>query len=656
MSAGKYSVGLDFGDDPNPTHVNYSPYWIIAVISQGTLLTYSRKTASSTFKNLANDPILNTKAPLIISDDCLNMSVSNSKRDLGVSFQANLKQTDTNYLTEIYPGDYLFAWMVNNQEKYLDLLNRLQNLKPCNKATDGLKFMGRVEDIRKSLTVEASAGHKNVSYSISASGFSELQTYFFYDYSLASSDAQEQSLGAWLARLGVDYETLFGESQQHGVKINNVNNIIPTLLNLIVGSGPPHSGNIQADPFSGSDVSATPTLASEAPYSYVIPLTVGKLLKDNISVETGKPSNVLAYADIIELIMGIQVYSKKSGLGTFSPDLDLSQSTPNRKVTTKPMLGTFLPYMTEFSNVPLWDLFQKYLNPTINEIYATLRVNSDGNIMPTIIVRQIPFTTEAFDDGSRKSDDFEPSRFDPIGPSLAPQPLNVTKFLDLPRWIIPNALIASVDIGRSNSMRKNFCHIYGTSALLANNAAVNEQIINSPPVRDDLDIQRSGMRPYMATVECFVSDTVGTVQESWMRLVADWSMGAYLTLSGSMQCAGIQAPIAVGDNVEFDNVVYHIESVNHSCGIDPAGKKFFRTTLQFSNGMRADGEVDVLNSPTLQPIYAGVKSGDNTSLDPGLSLEGNRTRNASLTALQTQATVNPPPQHIFTDEEISNLL
>src|ERR1700690_2698298 len=285
MAGGKYSIGFDFGDDPNPDHIEYDPHWIIAVISQGSLLTYSRKTASSTFKNLSDDPILNTQVPLIISDDCLNMSVSSNKRDPGGSFQATLKQTDTNYLTSIFPGDYLFAWMVNNEDKYLDLLNRLKNLKPCNKTLDGLKFIGRVEDVRKSLVIEPSAGHKNVSYSLTATAFQELQTYFFYDYSLASSDAQEQSLGSWLARLGVDYQTLFGSTEAHGIKVNNINDIIPTLLNLIVGSGPSKEGNIPVNALNGGKVTATPTLANEAPYAYVIPLTVGKLLKDEIEVE-----------------------------------------------------------------------------------------------------------------------------------------------------------------------------------------------------------------------------------------------------------------------------------------------------------------------------------------------------------------------------------
>jgi hypothetical protein len=659
MSGGKYSVGFDFGDDPNPSYVESSVYWVIAIISQGTLLTYSRKTAGSVFQNLANDPIINTSHPLIISDDCLSMSVSGDKRNPSPTFQATLKQTDTNYLIKIFPGDYLFAWMVNNRDKYLDLLGRLRNLQPCNKASDGLKFVGRVEDVRKRLTVEGAAGHKNVSYSLTATGFSELQTYFFYDYSLASNDAQDKDLGSWLARLGVDYQTLFGQSSQNGIEPNNINKIIPTLLNLIVGSGPSKKGNISVPAFGGDNVTATPTLANEAPYAYVIPLTVGKLLGKG-DTEVGKPMNVLAYADILELIIGIQAYSQKSGLNIFAPDFDLAKSTPNRKITTKPMLGTFLPYMTEFTNVPVWSLLQKYLNPTINEMYATLRINSDGNVVPTIICRQRPLTTEAFQDA-------------PVvqleGPIQAGQqdvyqqaPLDVTKFLDLPRWLIPNALITSVDVGRSNISRTNLVHIYGAASLMTNNVAIGEQIITNPPIIDQLSVQAHGLHPQMQTVECFVSDEVGRTPTAWMRLVADYMMGSHLLLTGTVQCLGIQSPIAIGDALEHDGVVYMIEGVSHNCGIDPMGKKFFRTSLQLTNGLSVNGQVDNLEDydaygtiddfATQQIIYAGLPQTPLTDNDPGLSLEGGRTFGGVDLASQLPSMITKFPDTFSSLDEV----
>jgi hypothetical protein len=60
------------------------------------------------------------------------------------------------------------------------------------------------------------------------------------------------------------------------------------------------------------------------------------------------------------------------------------------------LLGTFLPVMPELTNKPLWSVLQQFLNPTVNEMYTCLRVNKDNRVVPTLVVRQIPFTTEAF--------------------------------------------------------------------------------------------------------------------------------------------------------------------------------------------------------------------------------------------------------------------
>lgn len=633
MEAARYSIGLDFGSDPNPDYMDLSPYWVICAIRQGTLLSYSRRLGKSIYNNLANDPVLNTTSPIIISDDCLNISVNNNKRSPIPTLSATLKQSDTNYLTKIYPGDYLFCWMVYGEEKYQELLNRIKKLEQCNKWLDGLKFIGRVEDIRKSLKIiDSNSGKKTASYQLNAIGFSELQTYFFYDYSLASNDAQEQSLGAWMARLGVDFARLFG-TEAADIKQNNINTIIPTLINLLIGTGPSKAGNISIPGFGGESVTATPTLDSEAPYAYVIPLTVGKLLGKD-TVQPGKP-NVLSYADVLEVIIGVQKYSNKSGIGIFTPELD-SNSTPRNKKTPIPLLGTFLPYMPEFTNIPLWDLLRRYLNPAINEMYTTLRVNSDGDVVPTIICRQIPFTTEAFKDTSGTT----------VGENyLQITPINTTKFLSLPRWLIPDAFIIGCDVGMSNSTRVNFVHIYGSSALAQNNVGVNEQIVVNPPIRDDLDIQRSGLHPAMQTVDCFVSDQVGRTPNQWMRLVADWSIGSQYTLNGSLETFGIQSPIPVGDNLEFEGVVYHIEGVSHSCGIQN-GVKFWRTNLHLSNGMRANGMVDNLDefadSSLEMPIYPAMVTGDNTRLDPGLSLEGDRTINVPTDVVQTQKQIFTP--------------
>ncbi len=43
----------------------------------------------------------------------------------------------------------------------------------------------------------------------------------------------------------------------------------------------------------------------------------------------------------------------------------------------------------------------------------------------------------------------------------------------------------------------------------------------------------------------------------------------------------------MGDNLEWDDVIYHIEGIQHSGHIDQAGRKTFDTVLSLSNGVRS---------------------------------------------------------------------
>jgi hypothetical protein len=130
-----------------------------------------------------------------------------------------------------------------------------------------------------------------------------------------------------------------------------------------------------------------------------------------------------------------------------------------------------------------------------------------------------------------------------------------------------------------------------------------------------------------------INDQLGSVPGQWMSLIADWTIGSHLTLNGSLHTYGIQSPISVGDNVEFDNTVFHIDSIVHSCRQEAgSGRKNWTTQLALTNGMRAD--IQALDSTTADaidryPIYAGFEPEDNRGFDPGLTLEGRRTTGGS---------------------------
>jgi len=641
--AGIYNLARDYSDNQLITLKENvtDPHWVVAVIRLGQPLSFDRKTMASGSKDLSSGALLRAVHPLVITSDCLHLSVQNHKSSHMKIMQVTLNPDNVNYLVEVLPDDWVFAWIVNNREDFESLLSRIDDCAmlgepdlACNKFNDGLKFVGRVDEIYKDTQiVDQRKGTKKSTYSLKCTSFRELETQLFYDYALATRDAGNGDFG-WLARFGVSVDALFKENAQRGIQENNINLIIPTMLDLVLGHGPSRSGNINVAAGEGT-LTGTPTLdrsENDPPYSYLVPVAVGNLLG-----RTDKSKGVMSYADILDLWIGVQSYPTKGGLGMFTPEFEENDKYLNRKRTKIPLLGTFLPFMPDFANRPLWQVFQQYVNHTINEIYTALKPNRDGLLVPTIVFRQIPFTTDAF--------------VAPVAPKKAGvgvlngqvlegplefvqeddrMGLSTTKFLDLPRWHAPAALVKRGHVGRSNATRVNFIHIYGTSSYLAQGGApIQYQMLNNKPVRDDVDIMRSGIRPYMTTVECWVDDTVGKAPSKWMALVADWTIGSHLTFNGTIEMYGVQAPIEVGDNVSFDGVIYHIMGVDHMCAVDTdGGNKTWITVLQVTNGMRNTDALTMRNASTekdlrqgLVPIYPGFDKNDNTALDPGLTLE-----------------------------------
>jgi len=259
------------------------------------------------------------------------------------------------------------------------------------------------------------------------------------------------------------------------------------------------------------------------------------------------------------------------------------------------MMGTILPVAPQLSGKTVWSIIYGMLNPSVNEMYMTLRCNGQGNVVPTVVVRQLPFST--------------PQAKENTG-------LVVTPFLDLPRWKIHSAMVKNYDIGRSDAMRINFIHVCGEPGPAnIEGADYTYQIIKNRPARNDLDISRSGLRPNMATVNCAPKDRLGNTPGEWIALLADFQMGLHLTMTGSLELTGIQAPICIGDNLEWDDVVYHIESVAHNCSIEGDGRKTFSTSLALTNGVAAnpvDGRLG---------LYACTKPEDQTQYNPGITSE-----------------------------------
>lgn len=581
-----YHVIKDFGGLPGIDYASSNPYWIVAVYRLQEPVTYLRAKMGSYTTNQA-DGVKLRGAPLIITDDCLQLQVACSKSTYTSTLSASLIGSGLNYLSEIYPGDYVLAWMFTNQEDYSATLKSItESGKNFNGFNSGLKFFGRLQSLRKHLQ-QNPQGPKQVRFQLNAVGFQELDAQIFFDPHLVNKVDQ---MGFIFAQLGIGLTDLISDNQK-GFAVDKA---IDKFLTVMLGKGIPINENTKTQ---GKATQIATGLSPQ--YPYILPGILG--LKFNIGHDQEK--SFVTFSDLLEKRIGIQEYQNDaSGVrGDGSVESDDQKASQFQPTITNPMLGDFIPAAPQFQNKSVWSVLQQYLNPAANEMYTCLRVNAKGLIMPTIVVRQLPFTSQAFED-----------REAPNSAAVdVTTPIKVTKFATLPRWVVDPVLVKAADIGRSDALRFNFVHVYGENGQPHGDKTA--QLVRNPPLRDDLDIARSGLRPYMMTVPCHLSDVVTGGPGKWMALLSDIVMGQHMTLTGVLQTFGIQAPICVGDNLEWDGGLFHIEAITHSCQIQADGSKDFSTTLNLSHGVHA-GEVDPLKNDL--GMYAAVNLDDFTSLDP----------------------------------------
>lgn len=600
-----YDVVQEYsGKNGHDGSIHLSPGWCLAVVGFNRPLTYSRK-----LKKAIGDPAsgaqLRGEKPLIIFDDCLHLSISRSLKSHTKSLNATLKSASVNYLSASYvlPGDWIFAWCHNDIEVTKQIISKIQSGRPANDFMSGLKFIGRVHSVRRKLSVNNRV--KSLTYSLSAVGFQELDTQFYYDLQLAGTLANggPREIAKFMAQLGLDW-TDFAATQLEsaGTVKDNMSRLVPALINAVIGKGGSNKlANTPRDHMyegvgglgvennqlvqGGAKVRLT-ALDVDVPYAYMIPAYCAKLL-GKTSVDKTKPNfDVFGYSDILRLLIGVQEYDNsdadKPSKG-FWPILQNGGNTESRYFCQEPCKGTYLVTQeATFINRPLWQILEQFLNHAINDMYTALKVGPDGLIYPTLVVRQIPFSTQVIDE--------DPS-------------FKLTRFLEMPRWKIDPVMVSDLDVGRSDATHINMVKLTGDLSLYSQNerSSPARAMIRNPPIFDDIDIGRSGIHSFMATVNCTLQDVVrvGGLR-TWTVAVADWQIGSQYTLNGTMVCSGIQTPIAEGDNIEFEGIVYHIDGVSDNCSVSKRGKTF-STTLYLTNGMPSD---QMVQSPDF-PRYPG---------------------------------------------------
>ncbi len=544
--------------------------------SPAYMLTFIRWSNRDTFNyDLDN---LSVRTPLVVVNDAVTCTTTNTKRGITPAMTAVLKGGDINYATAVAPGDFVFLNIANDRTKIWDgtkndnsLRNRALGLKPINEYDDGFKGLFKVQTVRKELVVDPQSGVKVQVYRIHAFGFTEFNTNIYYDPQVFN-----QLNGRY--RLFAAQFDNFWSSLVSGKNNFSIQRLMKLLVKTLIGQG-----------INKNDSKLPPPPNRQ----FRVPASVGKLL--------GIPRARYA-SDIYNFIFGqwqpSSARSNSTRLG-FNPKIKRDGESTNFFVTGKALDGRRILAAEYWNNVKVWNILGQYLNGVVNEMYTTYRVSPLSNrVIPTFIARQKTYSSQHFRAGQNLGESKSKTRI---------TRKQISRHLEMPRWKIAPELITKIDLGRDEAARINYVQVY-TRTLSANDSRNRAlQTGQGNFIADADDVERHGLHPYIVTANFdFPAGNPGESRNKgreWAQLVADWLIAGHLREAGQIDCIGIEEPISVGDKFEWDNVVYEIDEITHSINIGKEGKKASRTILKVSFGMD-------LRSNRTRPVYPEMEHTD----------------------------------------------
>jgi hypothetical protein len=489
--------------------------------------------------NMAN--AVAARKPVVIVSDILSVKISSSKANPMGTAEVMLSSGHLNYLALFQTGDHALIWLTNGPEQFTKVSNSVLAGKATNDSMSGLKFVGKVQSVREIFTTSGD-GQKTVRYMVTFKSFSELQSQFYYNPLLAAETSANGQRMDKLMGMSNDWFSFFSKTG-----VATIEALANMLIDSILGQGPSESFAIRAGQVNSPNG------------AYLVPTQLANYLGL-------KAQGLVKYSYILNTLFGVQNYV---GSTLYTPVLEKMPKSTTKYNTPQRLPGEIVGIPDPFNNSTFWSMVKTFMNPSVNELYCTLKMNPAGRIMPFIIARQQPFTSKFF------SEKYIPH----------------TAFTTLPRWKINDKLILDYNFGVNDSTRFNFVQTYVQVYDDKNvQKSMQLQIQQKNYALDNLDVSRSGVRTLINYSTATISSSQITTINKWKNLIADFNINQNLKLTGSMTCAGIIEPICIGDNLELENKLFHIEGIVHAYAVSASGDKSFRTSLDLSNGVLVTGD------------------------------------------------------------------
>lgn len=574
-----------------------SPAWVI---------TFVRWDYRDTLRTQTTTPN-QVRRTLVVENDCIQVSTTGNKGTLTPNVSMVFVETDVNYSTEVHPGDFVFVNMLNWESDARAVANAARDGLQINGATQGFKGFYKVQSVRKFIQVDPESGTRTVLIKIDGFAFTEFNNTIYFNPNLINQK-NLYNQGLFLADISKAWASLVSTSGKPAIQ-----DVIAFLIQSLIGTGV----NAQAQVVGGLVITQN--------VHFLVPVLVGSLLGINSAANHNNFNSTTSAKDIYQYLFGIQSYSsapfQTAAQGLNPTNLQSKQMYPGFYYTAQRCPGFSLLKPEYWNQVKLWSILNQYTNSPLNELYTSFRVSPNGNVMPMVVFRQIPFTSE----------DFVGQMLGVLDGNAASIP--VTQFLTLPRWKVGGESVYSIDIGMDEAARINFVQYYAKSNFSNKGMEMAGETALHNYIFDKDDVARSGLRPYVVSNQ--FDDLPSALIKSaptWARIFGDAVIGGHLKLNGTLELIGIQDPIAVGDNLEFDGTVYHLEQVTHVCSINSEdGKKTFRTTVSVSHGVSvnsstsgteysqmtyADGYQDRAHDYLNEQILPGVSESQDTVYRP----------------------------------------
>ncbi len=604
------SISINAG---TPDSFQSSPRAVIAIFPFIVREIFPQITINQVKSDLSYQDYLNLRNNvIIITDDVLSVSVNTAKGGPNHTLQASIAPLDgssqrpkgktststaesniVNYLQRIAPGDYVMSWIVNGTEELETLQSKLRLLEPCNEYNSGLKFVGQVMNIQESFRTSTN-GIKSKRYSLSAAGFNQYNSQIYYSPFITPQEGKPAGAELFVENF---YNTLGDNvvdrlySAQDGDPLN-IHKQFKALHKLLLGVGP------------GSTSESNPIKSVNGAFG--VPFELSKVLGRQ-RPQTSSAS-FATFADLMSVLIGVWKF-KSNASDILGPDFELESSVQFKG-------GSFGAYyepagdgkekyflkgkknlaISPTMGGTVYSLLQQVSNTAINEMYFTLRSEpkENGDILPTLVCRQFPYVTKLIEE----LNDF-----------------TFTNFMDMPRFMIPNESIIAYDISRSEALRLNAAMVRMNNSIPQPHA---QEFLDAIALQfgnwayDSNDIKRHGMRFHPVQVD---QDTIALdnakrslIIRNYTTFISSVISNQHLKYTGNLQTVGIFEPICIGDNLEFNNIVFQIEGVSHNYQVQ-AGMPTFRTTLSMSHGIHKSGKLDALQIPANYQDFLNMHEG-----------------------------------------------